>query len=250
MLISIEGCVGIGKTTLVEQCTRLFHCTPVYEQPERNPFLADFYQAHDKRAWAKPLLSTFLFLQERQLRQALPFAEQGHLVLCDFHPLKNLVFARALLETSEQARLADLYQGLCIPQPDLVIYLKADEPTILSRIRKKPDPFEPSLDLTFITQITWAYDTFFRSVYKGRALAVDTSRWIIMSGRRICMCHSKRCRRRWICCPICKQDQPARSKDGCRARLLAGLLPRSERRLRITETSGRLLPDERKSRHP
>jgi deoxyguanosine kinase len=176
MLISIEGCVGIGKTTLVEQCTRLFHCTPVYEQPERNPFLADFYQAHDKRAWAKPLLSTFLFLQERQLRQALPFAEQGHLVLCDFHPLKNLVFARALLETSEQARLADLYQGLCIPQPDLVIYLKADEPTILSRIRKKPDPFEPSLDLTFITQITWAYDTFFRSVYKGRALAVDTSR--------------------------------------------------------------------------
>jgi deoxyguanosine kinase len=176
MLICIEGCIGVGKTTLVEQCVRLFDCMPVYEEPARNPFLDDFYRAHDKRAYAKPLLYTFLFLQERQLRQVLPVAERGHLVVCDFHPLKNLVFARALLEASEQAQLADLYQSLCIPQPDLVIYLKADEPTILSRIRKNPDPFEGSLDLTFITQIAWAYETFFRSVYKGRALAVDTSR--------------------------------------------------------------------------
>ncbi len=176
MLICIEGCIGVGKTTLVEQCIRLFDCMPVYEEPARNPFLADFYQAHDKRAYAQPLLYTFLFLQERQLRQALPVAERGHLVVCDFHPLKNLVFARVLLEASEQARLTELYQSLSIPQPDLVIYLKADEPTILSRIRKKPDPYEPGLDFTFITQVAYAYETFFRSVYKGRTLAVDTSR--------------------------------------------------------------------------
>ncbi len=175
MLICIEGCIGVGKTTLVEHCTRLFQCTPVYEEPERNPFLADFYQARDKGMYARSLLYTFLFLQERQLRQALPLAERGHLVLCDFHPLKNLVFARVLLEASEQARLTELYQSLSIPQPDLVIYLKADEPTILSRIRKKPDPYEPGLDFTFITQIAYAYETFFRSVYKGRTLAVDTS---------------------------------------------------------------------------
>ncbi len=61
-----------------------------------------------------------------------------------------------------------------IPQPDLLIYLKAEEPTILSRLRKRQDQQIPGLDFTYITQVCSAYDAFFRS-YTGRFLAIDTS---------------------------------------------------------------------------
>lgn len=176
MLISIEGGIGVGKSTLVHFCSQFLQCSPVYEQPEKTPFLEDFYRAHEKRDVARHLLYTFLFLQERQLRQALPCSLRGDLVICDFHPLKNLVFAKVLLPTDDQVLLTKLYHTLRIPQPDLIIYLKADEHTILSRLRKKHDQYLDSLDFTFLTQICSAYESFFRSSYKGRCITIDNSR--------------------------------------------------------------------------
>jgi deoxyguanosine kinase len=176
MLISIEGGIGVGKSTLVHFCSQFLQCYPVYEQPEKNPFLENFYHAQEKRDVARHLLYTFLFLQERQLRQVLPCSTRGDLVICDFHPLKNLVFAKVLLPTEDQVLLTNLYHTLRIPQPDLLIYLKADEHTILSRLRKKHDQYLDSLDFTFLTQICSAYESFFRSSYKGRCITIDNSR--------------------------------------------------------------------------
>jgi deoxyguanosine kinase len=174
MFIGIEGPIGVGKSTLTHFCSQLLHCTPLYERPQRNPFLEDFYHAAKKKHLAKHLLYTFLLLQEQQWRQALPLSEQGQLVICDFHPLKNLVFTQVLLSAREQMLFADLYHGLLIPQPDLLIYLGADEHTLLSRLRKKQDHYLDSLDFTFLTQLCDAYQTFFRS-YPGRFMTIDTT---------------------------------------------------------------------------
>jgi deoxyguanosine kinase len=176
MLICVEGGIGVGKSTLVLFCSQFLQCSAVYEQPEQNPFLEDFYQAQEKRDMARHLLYTFLFLQERQLRQALPRSTQGDLVVCDFHPLKNLVFAKVFLPSEDQVLFTNLYHSLRIPQPDLIIYLKADEHTILSRLRKKHDQYLDSLDFTFLTQIGSAYESFFQFSYKGRYVTIDNSR--------------------------------------------------------------------------
>ena len=177
MLIGIEGCIGAGKTTLTQFSSQFLTCRPVYEEPERNPFLEDFYHASEKKQLARHLLYTFLLLQERQLRSILPFSTSGELVICDFHPLKNLVFAKVLLSVRDQTLLTEIYHTLSIPQPDLLIYLKSDEHTMLSRLRKKGDPYANanSIDFTFITQMASAYETFFRSSYKGRFMTIDTS---------------------------------------------------------------------------
>src|SRR5713226_3920417 len=162
MLMSIEGCIGVGKSTLAMFCSQLLACQTVYEDVAKNPFLEDFYFAQDKSTFAKHVQYTFLFLQERQLRQALPFSHHGDLVVSDFHPLKSLVFSKVIFPTQEQEVLTKLYSSLSIRRPDLIVYLKADEHTILSRVRKRQDPYMNDIDLTFIIRVCNAYEGFFK----------------------------------------------------------------------------------------
>jgi deoxyguanosine kinase len=175
MLIGIEGCIGAGKTTLLHFLSQIYPCHPLYEEPEENPFLEDFYREAEKRPVSRHMLYTSLFLQERQLRQILPLAEQGKLVVTDFHPLKNLILAKALLPACDQALLTEVYDSLSLPVPYLMIYLKADEEVLLARLRKKKHSDLPYPDFTFITQLRSAYEAFFRT-YPNRFVTIDTSR--------------------------------------------------------------------------
>ncbi len=175
MLIGIEGCIGAGKTTLLHWLSRSYPCYPIYEQPELNPFLEDFYCEGGKRPFARHLLYSFLFLQERHLRRVLPLSEQGHLVVTDFHPLKNLVFGKVLLPARDQELLAEVYERLVMPEPYLMIYLRADEEVLLARLRKKQVRHLEQLDFTFLTQLRDAYESFFRT-YPNRYITIDTSR--------------------------------------------------------------------------
>ena len=174
MLISVEGCPGVGKTTLVRLCAQLLRCQTVYEEAERNPFLDTFYHAPDRKQVAQHLQYTFLFLQDWQLRQAGAQAQQGALVLSDFHPLKSLVFGQVILPTEKREALQQCYTDLAIPQPDLLVYLKADEQTILSRIRKRFDPYRDQIDIVYVLQVLHAYEVFLRT-YPGTYLTVETS---------------------------------------------------------------------------
>lgn len=174
MLICVEGCLGVGKTTLVRQCAQFLRCHPVYEEAERNPFLHDFYRARDRKQLAEHVQYTFLFLQEWQFHQAQALSQQGGLVLCDFHPLKSLVFGQVILPPDKREPLHQRYSALSIPQPDVLVYLKADEETILSRVRKRSDPYQDQIDITYVAQVLGAYETFLRT-YPGAYLTIENS---------------------------------------------------------------------------
>lgn len=174
MIICIEGSLGVGKTTLVRMCAQMLHCQAVYEQAHLNPFLDDFYHARDRQQLAEHVQYTFLFLQERQWRQAHALSQQGHLVLCDFHPLKSLVFGNVIVPPEKREALRERYEALSIPNPDLLIYLKAHEEAILSRVRKRHDPYRDQIDMTYVIQVLGAYEAFLRT-YHGPYLSIDNS---------------------------------------------------------------------------
>ena len=174
MLIAVEGCLGVGKTTLVRLCSQLLACQTVYEEAERNPFLDAFYHAPDRKQIAEHVQYTFLFLQDWQMRQAWIQAQQGSLVLCDFHPLKSLVFGQVILPPEKRELFQQHYRTLDIPQPDLLVYLKANEHAILSRIRKRLDPYMDHIDMVYVLQVLHAYEVFLRT-YSGPYLTIETS---------------------------------------------------------------------------
>ena len=174
MFICVEGCLGVGKAAFVRLCSQFLPCVPVYEETERNPFLDAFYHAPNRKLFAEHLQYTFLFMLDWQFRQAQQLAQSGKTVLCNFHPLKNLVYGHVILPEEKRAEFLRRYHELAIPQPDLLIYLKADEHTILSRIRKRHDPYCDQIDITYVIQILSAYEAFFRT-YKGPYLCLETS---------------------------------------------------------------------------
>ncbi len=198
MLICIEGCLGVGKTSLVQRYAAHMPCTPLYEEVMSNPFLLDFYR--DQERFAIHVQYTFLLLQDRLFRSAaqhsgkgstkapshrskqrpLPNEAQPLTVLCDFHPLKSLVFGSVVLPPEAIPPFKELYRLLHIPQPDLMVYLRADEHTILARLRKRNDVYRSDIDFTYVTRVCSAYDTFFRT-YQGPSVTIDTTHIDYMS---------------------------------------------------------------------
>jgi deoxyadenosine/deoxycytidine kinase len=175
MIIAVEGVLGAGKTMLVQRIPQHRPCVKVYCQDSAmNPFLQDFYR--DRKRYSLHTQTTFLFLQERIYKDALARSRQGDVVVCDFHPLKSLIFASVVLKEQEEALrfLRHLYQLLHIPQPDLVIYLKADVHTLLARLRQRNDPYREEIDFTYMVQLCEAYDRFFRT-YAGPFMLIDTT---------------------------------------------------------------------------
>jgi deoxyguanosine kinase len=195
-IICIEGCLGVGKSSLVQRCAERLNaerlnCAPFYEEIALNPFLSDFYR--DKR-YAIYAQYTFLMLQERQFRAAIEYAKQGNngtvkrrshahalpkpgasvSAICDFHPFKSLIFSSVVLQPEQRVPLKQVYELLHIPLPDLVVYLRADEDTILARLRRRNDDYLSDIDYTYITQLCSAYDAFFRT-YNGPHVTIDTT---------------------------------------------------------------------------
>jgi deoxyguanosine kinase len=192
MLICIEGCLGVGKTTLVQRYAEHVPSIAFYEDVANNPFLLDFYR--DQERYALHVQYTFLLLQDRLFRSAIEQAGKGSsnaparrskqqpltsrvqlpTVICDFHPLKSLIFSSVVLPPAARPPFNELYRLLHIPQPDLMVYLRADEHTILARLRKRNDVYRSDIDFTYVTRVCTAYDQFFRT-YQGPYVTVDTT---------------------------------------------------------------------------
>lgn len=174
MLICVEGCIGVGKTTLVKALSKQLKNHSLFEEYDNNPFLMDFYQNQDY--YALHVQTTFMFLQERQINRASNYLDADELVISDFHPIKSKVFAQIVLSDIDRPLVLGLYDRLFQQhsQPDLLILLIANTDIILHRIHKRNDPFTQNISPAYIDNVSTLYKKFFAS-YAGNLLTIDTS---------------------------------------------------------------------------
>lgn len=159
--IAVEGCIGVGKTTLARNIARLFNYDMLLEQAEENPFLERFYQ--DPKATALPTQLFFLFQRANQLQALRQDDLFTPVRVADFLMEKDQLFAQVTLDDDELQIYQQVYDRLTInaPRPDLVIYLQAPLAVLTERIRLRGNPIEQQISEDYLKALNDAYTHFF-----------------------------------------------------------------------------------------
>ena len=91
------------------------------------------------------------------------------------------IFARNLYQLRKLSqRDWDNYRGLFkvmnsyLKRPDLIIYLKADTDTLLSRIKKRGRDYENSIDSEYIHTLNISYDRWIESISDQPVMIIET----------------------------------------------------------------------------
>jgi deoxyadenosine/deoxycytidine kinase len=173
--IVVEGPIGVGKTTLVEQLRAHLGARVILEQFEENPFLADFYRDRARYAF-----QTELYFLLSRFRQQEAFQQEDlfhqHTV-SDYFFHKCRLFASLNLSDHELVLFDHIYQILrrSIPQPDLVIHLHAPVEILSQRISQRDRSYEREMDLAYLEQLSQLYTQELSYTQEIPVVSLDTS---------------------------------------------------------------------------
>ena len=173
--ITVEGPIGVGKTSLTKRLAETFNYELLLENAEENPFLDRFYQNPRQHALATQLF--FLFQRAQQIEESRQSDLFEPVRVSDFLIDKDRLFAELNLEKDEYNLYHKVYQHLVIdaPKPDLVIYLQAPTEVLLQRIQKRGIPSEQMIESEYLNQLNRAYTEFFHYYSDSKLLIVNSA---------------------------------------------------------------------------
>ncbi len=173
--ISIEGTIGVGKTSLAKMISNKLEAKLILEKFEENPFLKDFYGNQDRYAFQTQLFFLLSrYSQHQDLRQVDIFSK---ILISDYMFIKDRLFASLNLNDREMV----LYDNIAkilekeIVYPDLAIFLQSDTDKLMSNIKKRGRDFEESIDWKYIDSLNQVYNEYFFRYDKGPLLIINTN---------------------------------------------------------------------------
>jgi deoxyadenosine/deoxycytidine kinase len=171
--VSVDGPIGVGKTTLVEMLARRYEGVKILEDVD-NPFLGDFYQDRPGAAFQTELY--FLLSRYKQQQEIAQRELFDRFLVSDYTFQKNRIFAYLNLSDDELMLFDKLYALLepQVPVPDLVIYLVADVDTCMERIRRRARNVEKTIAQEYIAELIDAYNHYYHYYDRSSLLVVDT----------------------------------------------------------------------------
>ncbi len=160
--ITVEGPIGIGKTSLAKAISEHFQYQLLKEIVDENPFLDKFYDNIEE--WSFQTEMFFLCNRYKQLEDIhSKFLQHHKPVVADYHILKNLIFAKRTLKDQQQFnKYLKIYDILIedMPKPNVVIYLNASLDTLLKRIEMRGREFEKKISPLYLEQLSLDYEDY------------------------------------------------------------------------------------------
>lgn len=159
--ITIEGPIGVGKTTLSKALATKNNFHLLKEIVDENPFLNKFYE--DIEEWSFQTEMFFLCNRYKQLTDIKKYMQEAERpVVADYHIFKNLIFAKRTLPPSEYEKYENIYRILTadMPRPNFVIYLYATVDTLMKRIAMRGREFERLISRDYMEKLVLDYHVF------------------------------------------------------------------------------------------
>ncbi len=168
-ILSVEGPIGAGKTSLARQLAHALNGRLILETPAKNPFLPRFYQGP-----GAALATELQFLLQRR-------AQWRHLgntprIISDHSARKDEIFTPLTLDAEELQLFSALRAVLNYRPPParLMIFLNAPLPILLERIRARGDAYERALTPAYLERVQAAYQAW-RANYPLPCLDIDSA---------------------------------------------------------------------------
>ncbi|MEI6348503.1 MAG: deoxynucleoside kinase [Bacteroidota bacterium] len=174
--ITIEGCIGAGKTTLSTRIAHEFGAKLILEQFEENAFLPKFYK--DPEHYAFPLEMSFMAERYRQLRELLSHGDLfASFTIADYFIDKCIIFSKNTLQPDEYMLYTKLYNIITsfLPRPELLIYLYKDIDLLIENIKKRGRDYEQNISFDYLSKLQDGYLNHLKSLNNIPVVVVDTN---------------------------------------------------------------------------
>jgi deoxyadenosine/deoxycytidine kinase len=159
--IALAGNIGAGKSSLTGLLSRHFKWEAYYESVDDNPYLADFYE--DMRRWSFNLQIYFLSSRFRSMKGMLGVQRnfiQDRTIYEDVEIFAKNLYDMGLMSERDFTNYQALFTEMSdyLRPPDLLIYLKAQVPTLVRQIQQRGRAYENTIRIDYLERLNGLYE--------------------------------------------------------------------------------------------
>ena len=174
--IAIAGNIGAGKSSLTGLLAQHFGWQAFYESVDDNPYLADFYE--DMLRWSFNLQIYFLssrFRHQKDMLQKEISLVQDRTIYEDVEIFAKNLHQMSLMSDRDFNNYEALFHEMSyyLRPPDLLIYLRAQVPTLVRQIQQRGRDYENSIRIDYLERLNNLYEDWIGR-YPHEKLIIDT----------------------------------------------------------------------------
>jgi len=174
--VAVAGNIGAGKSSLTGLLAKHFNWEAFYESVDDNPYLQDFYE--DMRRWSFNLQIYFLSSRFRHQKEMLNDDVnliQDRTIYEDVEIFAKNLHQMNLMSDRDFANYEALFEEMShyLRPPDLLIYLRAQVPTLVRQIQQRGRDYENTIRIEYLERLNNLYEDWIAR-YPHEKLIIDT----------------------------------------------------------------------------
>ena len=178
--VVISGNIGVGKSTLTNQLSKILAWEPFLEAFEDNPYLQDFYD--DMKRWSFHSQVYFLSKRLQHHRQLVGYEGnvlQDRSIYEDAEIFAQNLYLQGNMSKQDYDCYRELYDGICafLPAPSLIVYLKAPVGVLAERIALRGRTYERQISIDYLAQINDLYNQWAEQWTQCPMLVIEADKY-------------------------------------------------------------------------
>jgi len=174
--VAIAGNIGAGKSSLTALLGKNFGWETFFESVDNNPYLSDFYE--DMRRWSFNLQIYFLssrFRHQKEMLESDRSLIQDRTIYEDVEIFAKNLHNMNLMSDRDFKNYSALFEQMSnyLRPPDLLIYLRAEVPTLVRQIQSRGRDYENTIRIEYLESLNKLYEDWIDR-YEHEKLIINT----------------------------------------------------------------------------